>query len=69
VQIGCFSACSVDYSGRSGPAVFTQADADNTLSGACTGCGLTMQFTDATSLNVTLEHQGSTGSAAVKLNQ
>lgn len=64
-QIGCFSSCNVNYGGLSGPAVFTEAQADTNV--GCSSCGLTMQFTSSNSINVTLEHDGNAGSTAVNL--
>lgn len=62
-NVGCFGACSVDYGGRSGPAVFTIADANPAQTSGCDSCSLTMQFTTAETVNVTLEHAGDVGSA------
>jgi len=64
-QLGCFSACSVNYGNLSGAAVFTEANADTNIN--CSSCSLTMQFTDSDSLNVTLEHDGNVGSTSVNV--
>ncbi|MEX2615019.1 MAG: FecR domain-containing protein [Alphaproteobacteria bacterium] len=68
-EIGCFSSCEVDYTNRTGQALFTEADADTALSNHCAGCELDIAVTDVSSstadLNVTLAHQGNTGSAPV----
>lgn len=64
-QLGCFSACSVDYSGLSGAATFTDAQAQTRVN--CDSCSLTMQFTDSETINVTLEHDGNVGSTSVGL--
>jgi hypothetical protein len=76
-QIGCFSSCAINYGGLSGPAVF-----DSGLIGSqanltrvnCNNCNVDIAVTSAVgpgdaSINVTLEHAGNTGSAAVQLNQ
>lgn len=67
-ELGCFSPCFVDYSGRSGAAVFTEADADpSVVSNHCVNCTASMVFTDAQTLNVSVEHQGEAGSGTVTL--
>jgi len=68
-ELGCFSTCSVNYANRDGAAVFTQADADPTLSNHCANCTLDIAVANVTGNTVdqivTLTHQGSTGSASV----
>ena len=70
-EIGCFSTCQVDYTNRTGQALFTHDDADPTLSNHCENCGLDIAVTDVASssadLNVTLEHNGNVGSTQVSV--
>ncbi len=66
-RIACSSStsCGVNYGGLSGPAVFTEANA-NTVTN-CSSCSLTMQFTSSNGVNLTLEHDGNSGSQAFTL--
>lgn len=71
-QLICNGSCSISYANLSGPAIFTESSNPATDTSGCDSCSLTIAITSASSssatANVTLEHDGSTGSAAISSN-
>ncbi len=71
-QITCNSTCFIDYSNSAGAAIFTDADNPATNKSGCSSCSLSIGITSASSsgatANVTLQHDGNTGSTSLSSN-